>query len=132
MVAAACLRLQPDDMISMSMMSIYNPKGKTFAFDHRAESGYAPGEGVACLVLKPLDQAIRDNDKIRSVILNTGTNQDGKTTNLTTPNSSAQEALIREVYANAGLDPRDTGFIEAHGTGTKVSRHTLFFLLLTS
>ncbi|KAK7979719.1 hypothetical protein PG989_012176 [Apiospora arundinis] len=119
-VAAACLRLQPDDMISMSMMSIYNPKGKTFAFDHRAESGYAPGEGVACLVLKPLDQAIRDNDRIRSVILNTGTNQDGKTTNLTTPNSSAQEALIREVYASAGLDPRDTGFIEAHGTGTKV------------
>lgn len=59
--------------------SIFNEHGRTFAFDHRAKSGFARGEGTAALILKPLDQAIRDNDKIRSVIVNSGINQDGKT-----------------------------------------------------
>lgn len=58
---------------------IFNDEGKTFAFDNRAKSGFARGEGVGCLVLKPLSQALKDNDKIRSVIVNTGTGQDGKT-----------------------------------------------------
>ncbi|KAK8098575.1 polyketide synthase [Apiospora kogelbergensis] len=107
-VAGCCLRLQPDDMISMSMMGIYNEKGRTFAFDSRADSGYAP------------EQALRDNDKIRSVIVNTGINQDGRTVGMTTPSGEAQQRLIEEVYAKAGIDTQDTGFIEAHGTGTKV------------
>lgn len=51
----------------------------TFSFDHRADSGFARGEGVGCLILKPLEQAIQDNDHIYSVIVNTGANQDGKT-----------------------------------------------------
>lgn len=119
-VAGACLRLQPDDMITMSMLGIYNETGRTYAFDHRATSGYAPGEGVGALILKPLDQAIRDNDKIRSVIVSTGTNQDGKTVGLTTPNGESQEQLMRDVYARANISPEDVGFIEAHGTGTKV------------
>lgn len=119
-VAGCCLRLQPDDMISMSMMGIYNEKGRTFAFDSRADSGYAPGEGFGCLILKPLDQALRDNDKIRSIIVNTGINQDGRTVGMTTPSGEAQQRLIEEVYAKAGINTQDTGFIEAHGTGTKV------------
>lgn len=59
--------------------SLFNDEGKTYAFDHRANSGFARGEGVGCLILKPLDQAIRDNDHIYSTIVNTGVNQDGKT-----------------------------------------------------
>ena len=58
---------------------LFNEHGKTSAFDHRGKSGYARGEGLGCLILKPLDQAIKDNDRIRSVIVNTGTGQDGKT-----------------------------------------------------
>ncbi|KAK8044980.1 polyketide synthase [Apiospora rasikravindrae] len=119
-VAGCCLRLQPDDMISMSMMGIYNEKGRTFAFDSRADSGYAPGEGFGCLILKHLDQALRDNDKIRSIIVNTGINQDGRTVGMTTPSGEAQQRLIQEVYDKAGIDTQDAGFIEAHGTGTKV------------
>ncbi|KAH8655791.1 hypothetical protein BX600DRAFT_384985 [Xylariales sp. PMI_506] len=119
-VAGCCLRLQPDELISMSMLGIFNEHGRTFAFDHRAKSGFAPGEGVGCLILKPLDQALRDNDKICSVIVNTGTNQDGKTVGLSTPSGEAQEQLMRDVYARAGIDFNDVGFVEAHGTGTKV------------
>lgn len=120
-VVAGCnLHLQPDDMISMSMLGIFSDHGRTYAFDHRAKSGFARGEGVGALILKPLDQALRDNDKIRSIIVNTGTNQDGKTVGISTPSGEAQEQLMRDVYARAGIDPADVGFIEAHGTGTKV------------
>ncbi|KAK3345970.1 polyketide synthase [Lasiosphaeria hispida] len=119
-VAGCALNMSPDDIVSMSMLGLYNEHGKTFAFDHRAKSGYARGEGIGCLVLKPLDQAIRDNDKIRSVIVNTGTGQDGKTVGMTTPSEDAQAHLMRQVYARANISPEQTGFVEAHGTGTKV------------
>ncbi|KAG6061256.1 Type I Iterative PKS [Claviceps aff. humidiphila group G2b] len=119
-VAGCSLHLQPDDMVSMSMLGIFNNHGKTFSFDHRAKSGFARGEGVGCLVLKPLDAALKDNDKIRCIITNTGTNQDGKTVGLSTPSGEAQEELIRQVYERASISPQDTGYVEAHGTGTKV------------
>lgn len=59
-----------------------------------------------------------DGDTIRGVIRNTGINQDGKTSGITLPSGEAQEALIRSVYKNAGLNPLDTSFVECHGTGT--------------
>ncbi|KAH0497490.1 hypothetical protein TgHK011_004790 [Trichoderma gracile] len=118
-VAASSLHLQPHDMVSMSLLGLFNEHGKTFAFDHRAKSGFARGEGTGCLILKPLHKALEDNDKIRSIIVNTGTNQDGKTTGLTNPSGEAQERLIRDVYARAGISPEDTGYVEAHGTGTR-------------
>lgn len=46
-------------------------------------------------------------------------NSDGRTTGITLPSREAQENLIRSVYKKAGLDPRDTGYFEAHGTGTQ-------------
>jgi len=70
------------------------------------------------IVLKRLDDALRDGDHIRAVIRNTGVGQDGKTSGILMPSRSAQESLIRSVYQKAGLDPRDTTYIEAHGTGT--------------
>lgn len=52
------------------------------------------------------------------MIRETGVNQDGKTETITTPSGEAQEALIRDCYRRAGLDPRQTTYFEAHGTGT--------------
>ncbi|KAM0519096.1 hypothetical protein ACHAPE_004092 [Trichoderma viride] len=118
-VAASSLHPQPHYMISMSGLGLFNEHGKTFAFDHRAKSGFARGEGTGCLVLKPLHQALADNDKIYSVIVNTGVNQDGKTSGMTYPSGDAQEQLMRDVYARAGISPQDTGYVEAHGTGTR-------------
>ncbi|EHK42694.1 polyketide synthase [Trichoderma atroviride IMI 206040] len=118
-VAASSLHLQPHYMISMSGLGLFNEHGKTFAFDHRANSGFARGEGTGCLILKPLHKALADNDKIYSVIVNTGVNQDGKTSGLTYPSGDAQEQLMRDVYARAGISPQDTGYVEAHGTGTR-------------
>ncbi|KAM3502816.1 hypothetical protein MY11210_008941 [Beauveria gryllotalpidicola] len=119
-VAACHLHFQPDDWISMSMSGLLSDHSKTYSFDHRAQAGYARGEGAACLILKPLEQAIADNDAIRSVIVSSGINQDGRTIGLATPSTEAQERLIRSVYEKAGLDPMQVGFVEAHGTATKV------------
>ncbi|KAL8734235.1 MAG: hypothetical protein Q9181_003294 [Wetmoreana brouardii] len=90
------------------------------AFDHRATGGFGRGEGVGCVILKPLDTAIRDGDRIRAVIRNSGINQDGKTVGITMPSPDAQEALARAVYRSAGLDPLETQYVECHGTGTAV------------
>nr|QTE76000.1 ScyPKS [Scytalidium album] len=94
-----------------------SPDGRCYTFDDRA-NGYARGEGVGCVILKPLEDALRDGDTIRAVIRGTGSNQDGKTSGITLPSGSAQESLIRTVYKTAGLDPLETSYVEAHGTGT--------------
>lgn len=58
---------------------LFSDHGKTYSFDDRATSGFARGDGVGCIILKPLKQAMLDNDRIRAVIVGTGTNQDGRT-----------------------------------------------------
>lgn len=102
----------------MSYTGLLGPQGRSFSFDSRAE-GYARGEGVGTVVVKPLHAAIRDGDTIRAVIRETGVNQDGRTPGITVPSGDAQERLIREVYWRAGLDLEHTRFVEAHGTGTR-------------
>ena len=99
----------------MTRLGFLGEKCRTF--DHKA-SGYSRGEGAASLVLKSLDDAIRDNDVIRAVIRGTAVNQDGKTPGLTLPSAEMQEELLKIAYKNAGLDFQDTGYFEAHGTGT--------------
>ncbi|KAE9582221.1 Lovastatin nonaketide synthase mokA [Colletotrichum fructicola] len=83
---------------------------------------HGPSEGIAAVVLKTLRQALNDGDHIESIIRETGVNQDGKTTGITMPSHVAQEVLIRDTYARAGLDLSHIGdrpqFFEAHGTGT--------------
>ena len=93
-------------------------EGRSYAFDHRA-SGYGRGEGVACIVIKPLDKALRDGDHIHSIIRQTAVNSDGNTDGITQPNGEAHERLIRYAYNEANLDPYETDYVEAHGTGTQ-------------
>lgn len=95
-----------------------SPDGRCYTFDEKA-NGYARGEAIGCLILKPLADALRDQNTIRAIIHATGSNQDGRTGGITLPSGTAQEALIRDVYTRAGLDPSETEVIEAHGTGTQ-------------
>jgi hypothetical protein len=92
-----------------------NPDGRCYVFDSRGD-GYARGEGVSTIILKRLDQAIADGDQVHAVILNSGVNQDGKTGGITLPSGEAQASLMKSVYANAGLNPAETLYVEAHGT----------------
>jgi acyl transferase domain-containing protein len=109
--------LNPHQMGSLASMRFFSPDGKSYSFDSRG-NGYGRGEGVACVLLKRLDQAIKDGDTIRAIIRNTGVNQDGKTQGITMPSAQQQAALIKSTYEAVGLDPSETSYVEAHGTGT--------------
>jgi acyl transferase domain-containing protein/NADPH:quinone reductase-like Zn-dependent oxidoreductase/NAD(P)-dependent dehydrogenase (short-subunit alcohol dehydrogenase family)/acyl carrier protein len=98
---------------------LFSDQGRSFSFDSRG-TGFGRGEGCGMVILKPLDQAQRDNDSIRAIIAGSGINQDGRTPGITMPSGEAQEKLMRQVYRNNGLNVADCGFVEAHGTGTKV------------
>jgi acyl transferase domain-containing protein len=108
------LILGPDISVSLSNMGFLSPDGQSYSFDHRA-NGYARGEGVVALVLKPLDAAIAAGDVVRAVVRATGSNQDGRSQGFTQPRALTQEELIRHVYAKAGLGFGDTRYFEAHG-----------------
>ncbi|KAL8707779.1 MAG: hypothetical protein Q9220_007231 [cf. Caloplaca sp. 1 TL-2023] len=104
-------------MVGMSMIRLFGADGRSYTYDDRG-TGYGRGEGIVSLILKPMNNALRDGDNIRAVIRNTGANQDGKTNGITFPSCDAQTDLIRSVYHAAGLDPLHTDYVEAHGTGT--------------
>ncbi|KAI0451357.1 hypothetical protein F5B21DRAFT_528029 [Xylaria acuta] len=119
LVTGSNLILGPDGFLLLSNLGFLSPNSKSYSFDHRA-NGYARGEGVIALVLKPLRDAVENGDMIRAVIRSTGTNQDGHTPSLTQPSPEAQEELIRHVYKKANLSFEPTRYVEAHGTGTPV------------
>ncbi|KAL4975321.1 hypothetical protein BDW66DRAFT_152136 [Aspergillus desertorum] len=117
LICATSLLLNPDMFKALSSVGLLSPDGKSYSFDARA-NGFGRGEGIATLVIKRLSDAIIDGDPIRAIVRESGLNQDGKTGTITTPSEEAQVALIRDCYRRAGLDPCDTQYFEAHGTGT--------------
>lgn len=94
-----------------------SPSGKLRAFAAGAD-GFVPGEGVGVVVLKRLEDAIQNNDRIHGVIRGIAVNQDGHSNGITAPSSQSQSVLEREVYAASGIDPATITMVEAHGTGT--------------
>ncbi|KAI6084919.1 hypothetical protein F4821DRAFT_164132 [Hypoxylon rubiginosum] len=118
-VTGSNLILGPTIYQMLSSLNFLSADSKCYSFDHRA-NGYARGEGVIALIIKPLSDAVRDGDMIRAVIRSTSSNQDGHTPGLTQPSPQAQEDLIRQVYKKANLPLDVTRYFEAHGTGTPV------------
>ncbi|WP_156748592.1 type I polyketide synthase, partial [Mycobacterium sp. E3198] len=78
------------------------------------------GEGCGVVVVKRLEDAIRDGDRIRAVIRGSAVNQDGASGGLTVPNGVAQQRVIAEALQCAGVAPGEVGYLEAHGTGTSL------------
>lgn len=113
LVCGANLIINPDMFIHMSELGFLSPKGRCQSFDASGD-GYARGEGVLALLLKPLDQAIRDGDPIRSVIRGTHINQDGRTNGITMPSSEAQQKNMDALYHKYDILPRDVQYFEAH------------------
>ncbi len=98
---------------------IESKDGRARTFDDHT-TGTGLGEGVGAVILKPLNDAIRDNDNIYAVIKGSYSNQDGCSVGITAPNSAAQEDMILNAWKDAGIDPETISYIEAHGTGTKL------------
>jgi len=113
------LILAPDIFIALSHSRMLAPDGRCKTFAASAD-GFARGEGCGMVVLKRLDDALADGDRVLAVIRGSAVNQDGPSSGLTAPNGPAQEAVIRAALADARLAPRQVGYIEAHGTGTQL------------
>ena len=113
------LHLHPYGFISFAKASMLSPRGRCSVFDASGD-GYVRSEGGGIFFLKDYDQAIQDGNPILAVVANSSINMDGRKSGMTVPNPKAQIALLKEAYAQAGIDPEEIDYLEAHGTGTKV------------
>ncbi|WP_422657545.1 SDR family NAD(P)-dependent oxidoreductase [Paenibacillus sp. EC2-1] len=100
-------------------VGIESSTSRARTFDDQAD-GTGTGEGVVVMMLKPLEQAIESRDHIYAVIKSSALNQDGGSVGITAPNAEAQEAVIVDAWKRAGIDPETIGYIETHGTATKL------------
>ncbi|KAF5871521.1 putative polyketide synthase protein [Botrytis fragariae] len=89
---------------------------KTF---HDDADGYCRGEALGVVVLKRLEDAVRENDNILAVIKGTERNSNAGAASITYPGQEAQETLFGRLLRKANVDPHDVGFVEMHGTGTQ-------------
>ncbi|HET8845355.1 MAG TPA: beta-ketoacyl synthase N-terminal-like domain-containing protein, partial [Ktedonobacteraceae bacterium] len=109
--------LLPENVVNFCKMGMLSEKGACMTFDAAAD-GFVLGEGCGMVVLKRLSDAQADGDPILAVIRGSAVNQDGRSNGLTAPNKFAQEAVIRQALANAGVTPSEVQYVEAHGSGT--------------
>jgi len=112
-----------NDYLMFSSTHALSRKGRCATFDADAD-GIALGEGVAMIVLKREEDAIRDGDTIYAVIKGVGGSSDGKSLGLTAPRKSGQVKALERAYEQAGISPVELGLVEAHGTGTVVGDKT--------
>ncbi|WP_131828479.1 type I polyketide synthase, partial [Mycolicibacterium conceptionense] len=119
LAGGANVLLTPATMITFSSAHMLAPDGRCKTFDAAAD-GYVRGEGCGVIVIKRLDDAIRDGDHIRAVIRGSAINQDGASGGLTVPNGVAQQRVISAALKRAGVAPSEVGYLEAHGTGTSL------------
>ncbi|MGV2829404.1 beta-ketoacyl synthase N-terminal-like domain-containing protein, partial [Myxosarcina sp. GI1(2024)] len=111
------LLLAPEVSINFSKARMLSSDGRCKTFDARAD-GYVRGEGCGVVVLKRLSDAVNDGDNILALIRGSAVNQDGRSSGLTVPNGPSQQVVIRQALKNAGVEPAEVSYIEAHGTGT--------------
>lgn len=117
LVGGIGLLLTPTTFIRFGKMGMLSPTGQCSAFDANA-NGYVRGEGVGMVLLKPLDQALVDGDRIWGVIKSVAINHGGKVRSLTSPSALAQAKLIVDAVQQADVPVHSINFIETHGTGT--------------
>jgi acyl transferase domain-containing protein/NADPH:quinone reductase-like Zn-dependent oxidoreductase/acyl carrier protein len=116
---AVSLHLHPLGFISFSKATMLSRQGRCRVFDASAD-GYVRSEGGGVFLLKDYDQAVADGNPILAVVVHTAVNTDGRKSGITVPSHGAQAALLTNAYRQAGIDPAQIDYIEAHGTGTAV------------
>ncbi|MEV6328795.1 beta-ketoacyl synthase N-terminal-like domain-containing protein [Streptomyces sp. NPDC051909] len=99
---------------------ILSPDGHCRPFDRDAH-GTVVGSGVGLVVLKRLDEALADGDRVHAVILGSAINNDGaRKIGYTAPSTAGQTEVVRAALRTARVDPATIGYVEAHGTGTEL------------
>ena len=123
MIAGAADRtMDPATFAKFSAIGALSPN-HSVPFDRRA-NGFVMGEGAGALILKRLEDALLDNDRIYSVIRGIGASSDGRGKGITAPSQRGQIQAINRAYAQAGYDLSSVELIEAHGTSTSVGDAT--------
>jgi amino acid adenylation domain-containing protein len=113
------LMLTPETTVAMCRLRALAPDARCRSFDAGAD-GYVRGEGGGLVVLKRLSDALAAGDRIHAVIRGAAVNHDGRSSGMTVPNAAAQQAVLRAALADAGIEPAEVGYLEAHGTGTSL------------
>ena len=111
------LILSPEIHVTLSKAKMMAPDGRCKAFDAAAD-GFVRSEGSGMVVLKRLDDAVRDGDRIHAVIRGSACNQDGRSSGLSAPNGPSQTAVVKAAWSAAGIKPEEIDYVETHGTGT--------------
>ncbi len=112
------LLLSPRVTAAFNETGVLSPGGQCKSFDQDAD-GYVRAEGAVVFVLKRLDDAQRDGDRVLAVLTGTAVNHDGNSSRFTLPSGQAQQDVCRAALRRAGVDPAAVGMVEAHGTGTR-------------
>ncbi|HEU5333226.1 MAG TPA: SDR family NAD(P)-dependent oxidoreductase [Actinocrinis sp.] len=111
--------LSPGLFVAFQKSGMLAADGRCKTFDEGAD-GYGRGEGVGVVLLKPLRRALEDRDHVYAVVRGSAVNHGGHATSLTAPNPAAQARVVAAAHRAAGVDPASIGYIETHGTGTKL------------
>lgn len=120
MAGASFVRIPPKEGYLFQDGMIYSPDGHIRTFDARAK-GIVAGAGMGIVVLKRLEEAIKDGDFIHAVIRASAINNDGSTKiGYTAPSVEGQAEVISEAISFAGIDSDTISYVEAHGTGTEL------------
>jgi acyl transferase domain-containing protein len=109
----------PAGTLVAAQAGMLSPTGRCHSFAAAAD-GFVRAEGCGLVVLKPLAAAVQAGDRIVAVIRGSAMNHDGPSGGLTVPSPVAQAAVIRQALAAAGLAPEAVGYVETHGTGTRL------------
>ena len=107
----------PDIFAGLSRGQFLSSNGPCKTFDADAD-GYCRGDAVGSVVLKRLEDAEDDNDKILGVILGVGTNHSADAVSITHPHAPTQATLYQSILSNNGVDAHEVDYVEMHGTGT--------------
>jgi acyl transferase domain-containing protein len=111
------------DYLSFTAAQALSRRGRCYSFDASGD-GMTLSEGAGCVMLKRLEDAERDGDRIYAVVKGIGGSSDGRHLGLTAPRQEGQVKAVRRAYADAGMSPTEVGLVEAHGTGTVAGDRT--------
>lgn len=109
--------LAPTLSISLAKAGALSPTGQCRSFDADAD-GYVRGEGAGFVVLKHMEKAVADGDRIYAVIRGTAVRQGGRRNGITAPGGWGQAAVMKAAWEAAEISPAQADYVEAQATGT--------------